>query len=312
MYVCGQFDPRIPSLGGHRCISEENHRGRHAYRDHGAFAAYLPRTRGYKVPEEMTMKPGEEPVAVMETEHVQGEDAPPAEKAPEKGWSPDSDDFLDIKGKAYLPARRRVQWMRGNPEAHPDWTIDTEIVHHVIGKRIGKDRVEGGYALIRANVFDAEGRLIATGIKSDYSENFADYIEKAETGAIARALAIAGYGTESALDLDEGVEEGRIADGPVARPVKTGPSKVPGVGRGGKTDTASVAQIRRVSELSRKLELGPLGLGAVIENTMGEKLPDMTEDATNQSLVISTFLSNRSADEVGALIEALEKADGAS
>jgi hypothetical protein len=106
-----------------------------------------------------------------------------------EAWVPGADDFIDLKGKKYLPARRRVQWMRGQPVGHPDWTIDTEVVEHDRGKRISAVKVEGGYALVRANVFDETGRLIATGIKSEYSENFPDYIEKAETGALSPSLA---------------------------------------------------------------------------------------------------------------------------
>jgi len=230
-------------------------------------------------------------------------------------WTPSGDDFVSLKGKAYLPARRRIQWMRGLPVPHPDWTIDTEIVEHVAGKitkpgPVGVGKVEGGYAVIRANVFDTDGRLIATGLKSEYSENFTDYLEKAETGAIARALAVAGYGTESAIDLDEGVAEGRIADAPVeARrgPVKLGPSSVAGVGRGGKTDGASVAQIRRVAELSRELEFGPEGLATVIEQVCGSAPTLGTDDAFNSS-AIATFLSERSGAEVGSLINTLEAA----
>ena len=256
-------------------------------------------------------------VADAVTEVVKIEEVRPGAPMDAPIWTPSGDDFVSLKGKAYLPARRRIQWMRGLPVPHPDWTIDTEIVEHVPGTLtkagpVGVGKVEGGFAVIRANVFDAEGRLIATGLKSEYSGNFTDYLEKAETGAIARALAVAGYGTESAIDLDEGVAEGRIADAPVeagARrgPVKLGPSSVAGVGRGGKTDGASVAQIRRVAELSRELEFGPEGLATVIDNVCGSSPTLGTDDAFNSS-AIATFLSERSGAEVGSLIHTLEAA----
>ena len=103
----------------------------------------------------------------------------------------------------YLPARRRLTWMRGEPVPHPDWTVDT-YDEEVIRGDFSKGRITGGYARYRASVFDTAGRLIGTGTKTEYSERFTDFVEKAETGAIARALAVAGYGTEAALDLDEG------------------------------------------------------------------------------------------------------------
>lgn len=117
-------------------------------------------------------------------------------------YTPTKGDYIDLKGKKYLPARRRVQWFRGD---HPDWTINTSVVDMDFS---------AGYAVIRAEVLDDTGRLIASGMKTETKAGFGDFVEKAETGAIARAVAIAGYGTEDALDLDEGE---RIADSPVAR-----------------------------------------------------------------------------------------------
>jgi hypothetical protein len=52
----------------------------------------------------------------------------------------------------------------------------------------------------------------ATGTKSECAADFGDYIEKAETGAIGRALAALGYGTQFAPEFNE---EHRIVDSPV-------------------------------------------------------------------------------------------------
>ncbi len=116
-------------------------------------------------------------------------------------YTPNKGDYITLQGKKYLPARRRVQWFRGD---HPDWTITTSIVEL---------DWQDGHAVIRADVLNEEGRLIASGMKSETRKGFADFVEKAETGAIARAVAIAGYGTEDALDLDEG----GVSDSPVGR-----------------------------------------------------------------------------------------------
>ena len=291
--ICGHTDPANP---GEHCVSAPGHKGRHKMRPM----------------EESVMTPDGASIAVVEVTE------PAVETVPEevRGWRPEADDFVSLKGKAYLPARRRIQWMRGLPEPHPDWTIDTEVVEHAIGKLVkpgpvGVGKVEGGYAVVRANIFDEEGRLIATGLKSEYSENFTDYLEKAETGSIARALAVAGYGTESALDLDEGIDAGRIADAPVEVPersgVRLGSSSVAGVGRGGKTDGASVAQIRRVADLTRELDISPEALGHMIETLMGSG-PTLGDSPAFNSTAIATFLSERGGDEVGALINTLEAA----
>jgi hypothetical protein len=161
-------------------------------------------------------------------------------------------------GGLYLTARRRLAWLRGEPEQHPDWTIDTYAEEIERGKYVNKTKVDGGYARYRANLFDTTGRLIATGTKTEWSERFMDFAEKAETGAIARALAVAGYGTEAALDLDEGTEEGRIADAPVNdnRPISIAASNVPGLIQGGRSTSITTAQINEIAWLTRTLKLG--------------------------------------------------------
>lgn len=218
-------------------------------------------------------------------------------------WSPDRDDFLTLKGKPYLPARRRIQWMRGTPEPHPEWSIDTFTEVFERGKFIRTGKVEGGFAVVRASVFDTEGRLIGTGVKSEYSENFADFLEKAETGAIARALAVAGYGTESALDLDEGAEEGRPADSPV---IGRGAEET-SIKRGGHATFATSLQISRLAALSAKLGLGIEGLTAVIESALGVtvSLPGTGPEAKE----FREFLETLSADQLGTLITLLEKSE---
>lgn len=284
-------------------MGEPGHRGRHKMRPMGAKTTASKITASAEIGPDFEGAP--DPAEALAAVRAMVEDSIPAEP---KSWTPDQDDMLVLKGKYYLPARRRIQWLRGEPVAHPDWTIDTEIEEHERGRRTGPGRVESGYAVVRANLYNETGRLIATGLKSEYSENFPDYLEKAETGAIARALAVAGFGTESALDLDEGVDKERIADSPVAP--KLGASAVPGVGRGGRTEAASVAQIRRVSELSKELDLGPVGLIGVIENVLGDSFPDITgtDDESTINRMIATFLSEQSAQKVGDLIASLEAA----
>ncbi len=107
--------------------------------------------------------------------------------------------LMQIKGKDYLQVQWRIVWMR---EDHPEWGIETEIVNSVPGG-----------AQVKATVKDASGRILAQAHKMETKAGFGDYLEKAETGAIGRALALCGYGTQFTGDeLDEGV---RIVDSPV-------------------------------------------------------------------------------------------------
>lgn len=92
-------------------------------------------------------------------------------------------------------------WFR---EEHPDWSILTEIV----------DRTDT-FAIVRATIKNELGTLIATAIKQETKGDFGDFLEKAETSAIGRALALCGYGTAFAADdLHEGV---RLADSPLSK-----------------------------------------------------------------------------------------------
>lgn len=109
--------------------------------------------------------------------------------------------LMDIRGKPYLQVAYRLVWFR---EEHPDWSIETSLVKSDATETIA-------HAIIR----NAEGRIIATAHKSETAKGFADHMEKCETGAIGRALALCGYGTQFEPDLDEG---DRLADAPVAGP----------------------------------------------------------------------------------------------
>jgi hypothetical protein len=114
-----------------------------------------------------------------------------------------------LKGKQYLETKWRLVWLRGE---HPDAHIITDLHMH-----------EPGYALFRATVSIPNGGS-ATGWGSETKEDFGDYLEKAETKAIGRALAALGYGTAHAAELDEG---GSVADSPVEPKAKPATSAAP-------------------------------------------------------------------------------------
>jgi hypothetical protein len=100
----------------------------------------------------------------------------------------------------YLPVAARIAWFR---REHPDWSIITKTV-----------QLANKAVLMKAIIKDATGRIIATARKKETEIGFPDYIEKAETGAIGRALAMCGYGTLQAPEFDE---QDRLADAPVEK-----------------------------------------------------------------------------------------------
>lgn len=121
--------------------------------------------------------------------------------------------ILKLKGKDYLPVQQRMIWFR---EEKPDYAIETEPV-----------TVDATHAVFKATIKDSTGRVLATAHKTETKQGFQDFIEKAETGSIGRALALIGYGTQFAVEMDEGDE--RVVDAPVEpqrRPVYNPTSKL--------------------------------------------------------------------------------------
>ncbi len=100
----------------------------------------------------------------------------------------------------YLPVAARIAWFR---REHPDWSIITKIV-----------QLANKAVVMKATIKDATGRAIVAARKKETEIGFPDYIEKAETGAIGRALAMCGYGTLQAPEFDE---QDRLADSPVEK-----------------------------------------------------------------------------------------------
>jgi hypothetical protein len=57
--------------------------------------------------------------------------------------------------------------------------------------------------VMKATMKDNFGNIIATARKKETEAGSPDYIEKAKTGAIGRALAMCGYGMLQAPEFDE-------------------------------------------------------------------------------------------------------------
>jgi len=105
--------------------------------------------------------------------------------------------LINLKGKDYLQVMYRLVWLR---EEKPLWSIETEFI-----------KLEETFAICKATVKSDNGTIISTSHKREDKIHFPDFIEKAETGSIGRALALVGYGTQFEPDLDEGE---RIVDSP--------------------------------------------------------------------------------------------------
>lgn len=105
--------------------------------------------------------------------------------------------ILNLRGKEYLQVMHRLVWFR---EEHPEWSIESEIIIHDVDRSV-----------VKVTIRDNQNRLMAMAHKSEDKSGFIDHLEKSESGALGRALAMVGYGTQFTDDLDEG---DRLADSP--------------------------------------------------------------------------------------------------
>lgn len=111
--------------------------------------------------------------------------------------------LIGLKGKDYLQVAHRLVWFNETAER---FRVETDFLLITDEQTVARAKV---------TVFNAEGVEVkaATATKRETKKDFPDHTEKAETGAIGRALALMGYGTQFAIaDLDEG---DRLADSPV-------------------------------------------------------------------------------------------------
>jgi hypothetical protein len=105
-----------------------------------------------------------------------------------------------VSGSDYLEVKWRLLWLR---QTHPDASIETELVTH-----------DGQAAIFKAKV-SIPGGGSSTGWGSEQYGDFRDYIEKAETKALGRALAALGFGTQFCNDFAFGADQNRVVDAPV-------------------------------------------------------------------------------------------------
>lgn len=108
-----------------------------------------------------------------------------------------------LRGQDYLEVKWRLVWLRSE---HPDAVIQTELIHMADGQATFKARVAlptGGEA---------------SGWGTETADDFRDYVEKAETKALGRALAALGFGTQFCEDFAfDSDQQGKVVDSPLDR-----------------------------------------------------------------------------------------------
>lgn len=162
----------------------------------------------------------------------------------------DPNQFISkVKGRDYLEVKWRIAWMRCE---HPDAILETELVSHA------DDR-----AIMRALVTFPGGGS-ATGWGSETAASFENYIEKAETKAIGRALTALGYGTP----VNETEESEQV--GQMQRP-PTRPAQQPNA------FMATAPQKSRIQRLAGELQLSSAELDSLIQQEVGSSMANMNK-----------------------------------
>ena len=171
-----------------------------------------------------------------------------------------------VSGKEYLEVKWRLVWLRSE---HPEAVIDTELVSHVNSE-----------AVFRARITIPDGGS-ASGWGSEDAQGFGDYLEKAETKAIGRALAALGYGTQFCGDFDFGAASGRVVDSPVAGPANVTQGSFER--SGSSSDLAATDRQRGlIQALAREQKIGGKALDDLSRERTGQPFGEITRQNASQ------------------------------
>jgi hypothetical protein len=178
-----------------------------------------------------------------------------------------------VNGSDYLEVKWRLVWLR---QRHPDAAIETELVAH-----------GGDTAIFKATVAIPNSGT-ATGWGSESITDFRDYIEKAETKALGRALAALGFGTQFCPDFEfgaNGIAPGlRVVDTPVDfastrgrrltnQPGKTGSDQIRPAAASDQTVTPR--QLKFIQAIAREAGIDEDALRDEVERTYGRPIAEL-------------------------------------
>ncbi|GIW03528.1 MAG: hypothetical protein KatS3mg059_0148 [Thermomicrobiales bacterium] len=192
-----------------------------------------------------------------------------------------------VGGADYLEVKWRLVWLR---ELHPDAAIETELVSH-----------DGNLAVFRARV-SIPGGGSATGWGSEGIDDFRDYLEKAETKALGRALAALGFGTQFCPDFDFGAAQGAVVDAPIDFASTRGRRMADGRGGEGERRVASLnqpvtpRQLKFIQAIAREKGMTDEEVNAEVERVYGRS--SVTElDRRDASAFIDRLQARRAVTE---------------
>ena len=180
-----------------------------------------------------------------------------------------------ISGADYLEVKWRLVWLR---EAHPDAAIATEL-HHFDERQ----------AIFKATVTIPDGGS-ATGWGSESPGDFRDFLEKAETKALGRALAALGFGTQFCPDFDFGADQQRVVDSPVRingqrnrqQPVALNQERPAATASGDDGNAPTSRQLSYLRNIAREAGLNDQQLDELISARVGQTFDTLDRRTASQ------------------------------
>lgn len=169
----------------------------------------------------------------------------------------------------YLDVKYRIMWFRKD---WPQGDIDTEHI-----------RIDETSAVFRATVTakkDGNRMGMATGYGSETQGDFNDFIEKAETKAIGRALNALGYGTQFLPEDGDRIADAPVERGAVDSPIDfasqrgrrlAGPSAPQG-----NSQTATPKQIKFIQAIAREAGLSEQGVREDVQGLFDCAVEDLS------------------------------------
>ncbi|MGB3331154.1 MAG: hypothetical protein WBA46_19490 [Thermomicrobiales bacterium] len=194
-----------------------------------------------------------------------------------------------VKGADYLEVKWRLVWLR---DQYPDSRIETDLIAHSGNQAIFKATVT-----VMRNVGEIGGS--ATGWGSEDAGNFANYIEKAETKAIGRALAALGFGTQFCDDMVYGAAEGHVVDAPVHRgpqPTAMFSNGRPQQNREQQSAAPSPKQLSFIRSVARELRMDEGALNQLTQELVGA---DVDQISRRDASVVIEALKARQGEQGG-------------
>ncbi len=170
----------------------------------------------------------------------------------------------------YLDVKWRIVWFR---EEHPEGSIETLL----------KSTPGEPPAVMQATVryvdqYDDQGKplwVTVTGWGQCDQDDWSDWLEKAETRAIGRALALAGYGTQFCEDFEEVIADGPVDQGERRQPQQRNGGS-PARRSGGETGELMTAnQQKYIFSLAREAGLPNDELDEIVHARFGHGMSEV-------------------------------------